>query len=64
MLAFLGEFLQQFARELKVAKVDPTNEAWAKNKYVFDEVTKELKFLKVRFNRPDNFKRDYRYSLI
>ena len=47
---FLYSFLQQFSRDLR--STDPTNEDWAKNKRIFEEVSKELKGLKIRFKRP------------
>ena len=51
LLKFLGKFLEQF-RFLKSA--NPTDEAWAKDRKVFDEVSRELKGLKLRFRRPGN----------
>jgi hypothetical protein len=50
LFEFLGKFLQR----------DPRNEAWADNRRTYDEVSKELKGLKVRFIRPDKVVRDYR----
>jgi hypothetical protein len=58
LFEFLGEFLTQFARRGET--IDVRNGAWAKDKRIFDEVSKELKGLKVRFIRPDKVVRDYR----
>lgn len=49
LLQFLSKFLSQF-RNLR--STDPTNEAWANDKRIFEEVSRELKSLKVRFRRP------------
>ena len=48
-MEFLAKFLSQF-RNLKSS--DPTNETWAKDKSVWEEVSKELKGLEVRFRKP------------
>ena len=52
LLQFLSKFLSQF-RSLRSS--DPTNEAWTKDGRVLDEVSRELKGLKVRFRRPGKF---------
>jgi hypothetical protein len=40
--------------------VDPRTTVWTQNRTILEEVSKELKGLKVRFIRPDNNVRDYR----
>ena len=60
MFDFLGKFLQRFARDLRTEFVDPRTTIWTQNRSILEEVSKELKGLKVRFIRPDKVVRDYR----
>ena len=59
LFGFIDKFLRQFAR-YNEQPIRATDEAWTRNPRIFEELSKELKSLKIRFKRPDNVYRDYR----
>ena len=59
LFGFIEKFLKQFAR-YNEQPIRATDEAWTRNPRIFEELSKELKSLKIRFKRPDNVYRDYR----